>query len=211
MSYRLYDTVPKALKISTLWQPRYNSSHTSCSSFWDGHGRCTRVCECACRVSYRNEHKISREVQGCCARGRATQTHTYLLGISKATAQPWVQQQRRHKQQCSSSRVSNSGLCGSHRASLSISGPTKSKEIFCTTCNSSNEEINFTHPLSNVPYHIDNDYRIVDGVYNNIAPPRSGFPSSIARQLRECQYRTIRLRKNLGDYVFQRRLFWHRP
>ena len=30
-------------------------------------------------------------------------------------------------------------------------------------------------------------------------PPRGGFPSSIARRPRGCQYRTIRLRKALGE------------
>ena len=35
----LYHTVPQALKLSTLWQPRCNSSRTSSSSHCWGHGR----------------------------------------------------------------------------------------------------------------------------------------------------------------------------
>ena len=53
------------------------------------------VCACACHVSYRNEHIISGEVQGCCEGGRAIEAHICFLGISKATAEPWVQQQQR--------------------------------------------------------------------------------------------------------------------
>ena len=42
----LHHTVPPPLKLSHLWQPLHNSSHTSSSPFCDGHGRCTfvRVC-----------------------------------------------------------------------------------------------------------------------------------------------------------------------
>ena len=54
----------------------------------------TSVCACACHVPNRNEHIISREVQGCCAGSRATQPPVYVLGISKATAQPPLQQKR---------------------------------------------------------------------------------------------------------------------
>ena len=38
-----------------------------------------------------------------------------------------------------------------------------------------------------------------DGVYHTITPPCGGFPSSIARQPRGCQYRTTRFRKALGE------------
>ena len=70
----LHHTVPQALKLSTLWQPRYKCSRTSSSSFCDGHGRCICVCACACHVSYRNEH--SQERWKSCAGDRAIQTHT---------------------------------------------------------------------------------------------------------------------------------------
>ena len=39
-------------------------------------------------------------------------------------------------------------------------------------------------------------------VYMTPAPPGAVFPSSIARQPTECQYRTMRLRKALGDMFF---------
>ena len=38
-----------------------------------------------------------------------------------------------------------------------------------------------------------------------ITPPLGGFRSSIARQPRGCQYRTLRLRKTLGQMCFQHR------
>ena len=41
-------TVSQTLKLSTLWQPRYNSSRTSGSSLCDRHRRCICVCACAC-------------------------------------------------------------------------------------------------------------------------------------------------------------------
>ena len=73
-----------ALKLSTLWQRRDNSSRTSSSSLCDGHGRCFCVCMFApCFRSSedipgtrRNEHVISRAGQliGCCAAGRC-KTH----------------------------------------------------------------------------------------------------------------------------------------
>ena len=74
----LYHIVPQALKLSTLWQPRY-SSRTSSSSLCDGHGRCFCVCVCAMFPVFlgnRSEHTISRPLQsiGCCVAGRYKST-----------------------------------------------------------------------------------------------------------------------------------------
>ena len=41
---------------------------------------------------------------------------------------------------------------------------------------------------------------VCDGVCNT-SPPWGGFPSSISRQPRECQSRTVRLRKALGEMI----------
>ena len=38
----------RARQLSTLWQPRCNSSGTSCSCFGDDHGWCICVCACVC-------------------------------------------------------------------------------------------------------------------------------------------------------------------
>ena len=65
---------------------------------------------CACCVSCGNEQIVTKEVKGRCERGRAIQTHTYLLGIFQATVQPWLQQQQRYN----STSVSNSGVYDSH-------------------------------------------------------------------------------------------------
>ena len=40
-------TVPQALKLSNLWQQRYNSSHTPSSPLYHGHERCFCVSVCA--------------------------------------------------------------------------------------------------------------------------------------------------------------------
>ena len=53
--------ITPSLKLSSsllLWQPRYNSSRTSKSSFCDGRGRCISLRVCALYVSYENEHII---------------------------------------------------------------------------------------------------------------------------------------------------------
>ena len=51
-----------ALKLSTLWQRRDNSSRTSSSSLCDGHGRCFCVCNVSCRaIRNKNEDIISYE------------------------------------------------------------------------------------------------------------------------------------------------------
>ena len=48
----------------------------------------------------------------------------------------------------------------------------------------------------------------LDVVY--ITSPWGVFPSSIARRLRGCQYRTIRIQKGLGDMFLTPTYFWQR-
>ena len=83
------------------------------------------VCTCACHVS----HILSREMQGCSAGGRAIQTHTYFLGISRATARPRLQYQY------NSTIASSSGLCESHGAFVLICVCSVHQEIFINVLN----------------------------------------------------------------------------
>ena len=55
----------------------------SSSSFCDGHGLRVYVCACVCHASRRDERIISREVQACCAGGRAIQSHTFTSRFQK--------------------------------------------------------------------------------------------------------------------------------
>ena len=61
------------------------------------------------------------------------------------------------------------------------------------------------------------DYRItyIPGIYStdcmsHVTPPSGNFPSSIDRQPRGCQYRTICVFGKLSATCFQRRPWWHR-
>ena len=96
----LYHTVPQALKLSTWWQPRYNSSRTSSSSFCDRHGRCiccVRVCACPPRQQERTHNLKSGDINWMLRRGQDGM-NPHFLGISKAAAQPRYtpQQQQRY-------------------------------------------------------------------------------------------------------------------
>ena len=111
----LYHTVPQALKLSTLWQPRHNSSRASSSPFRDGHGRCTGLCVRVLAI-YGNEHIFSGEEQGCCEVGSAIPPHTYFLGVLKATAPPQLRSTAAAQQQCNSTSASSPGLRDSRGA-----------------------------------------------------------------------------------------------
>ena len=65
----LYHTVPQPLKLSTLWEPRYNSgSRTPSSSFCDGHGRCISLYDVwmPCFLWERTQPLGEDLAQGCC-------------------------------------------------------------------------------------------------------------------------------------------------
>ena len=96
-SCRLYHTVPQALKLSTLWQPRYNSSRIA-GFLVTADGR--SVYDYAmfpADLGNRNGHIISRGgIDWMLLRGQ-DDINPHFLPISKAIAQPrYTLQQQRH-------------------------------------------------------------------------------------------------------------------